>query len=581
MNVIDLKILTSIIIHNEKNQRKLSKINNYSLGKINESMKNLLLQGYLDDNYEITEKTKKLVTASKVNNAIILAAGVGMRMIPFNETLSKGLISIDNVPLVERIIHQLHDKKITDITIVVGYMMESYDYLIDKYEVKLVVNQKYSRTNSLVSLNTCSNLIDNTYVIPCDLWFEQNPFNDFELTSWYLIENELTDESNLRCSKTLSLFETKEFEFGNKMVGLAYIGTDIANEVKLHITEYLHEDNKNQWCYWEDSLIVKKKFLLPAKYNVNKVIEINKYEDIYQFNEENLTLKSPILEDISKKLNCKVEDISDLTLTKKGMTNRSFSFVLGKQKYIMRLSGEGTNLLINRANEKITYELIKDLHISDEIIVFDLNKGYKLTKFINNVHNCDVNNFNEVERCMKVLRFFHNKKLKSNYIFDLFERIEYYEELWGDNLSTYDDYSEVKAKIYRLKDFIDKLNPNYSLCHIDAVSDNFLFSDDGIKLIDWEYAAMQDPHVDIAMFAIYAIYDFNQINKLIDLYFEGQCDETTKTKIYAYIAICGLVWSNWCEYKKTLGVEFGQYTLAQYRYAKDYYKKVSERLKWE
>ena len=41
------------------------------------------------------------------------------------------------------------------------------------------------------------------------------------------------------------------------------------------------------------------------------------------------------------------------------------------------------------------------------------------------------------------------------------------------------------------------------LTHIDAVPDNFLFidSEDGsedIRLIDWEYAGMQDPHVDIA-----------------------------------------------------------------------------------
>ena len=42
-----------------------------------------------------------------------------------------------------------------------------------------------------------------------------------------------------------------------------------------------------------------------------------------------------------------------------------------------------------------------------------------------------------------------------------------------------------------------------------------------------------------------------------------------RTKIYAYIAVCGLLWSNWCEYKSRLGVEFGEYSLKQYRYAKD------------
>lgn len=83
---------------------------------------------------------------------------------------------------------------------------------------------------------------------------------------------------------------------------------------------------------------------------------------------------------------------------------------------------------------------------------------------------------------------------------------------------------------------------------------------------------MQDPHVDIAMFCIYSLYNKRQTDRLIDIYFEGECPHNIHTKIYCYIAVCGLLWSNWCEYKRNLGVEFGEYSLRQYRYAKDYYK---------
>ncbi len=87
---------------------------------------------------------------------------------------------------------------------------------------------------------------------------------------------------------------------------------------------------------------------------------------------------------------------------------------------------------------------------------------------------------------------------------------------------------------------------------------------------------MQDPHVDIAMFCIYSLYNRAQVDRLIDIYFEGKCDDAVRIKIYCYIACCGLLWSNWCEYKRQLGAEFGEYSLRQYRYAKDYYKIVSE-----
>ena len=76
----------------------------------------------------------------------------------------------------------------------------------------------------------------------------------------------------------------------------------------------------------------------------------------------------------------------------------------------------------------------------------------------------------------------------------------------------------------------------------------------------------------------YQMYKKEQVDHLIDLYFEGNCDDRTRIKIYCYIAVCGLLWSNWCEYKRKLGVEFGEYSLRQYRYAKDYYKIVQQEL---
>ena len=134
----------------------------------------------------------------------------------------------------------------------------------------------------------------------------------------------------------------------------------------------------------------------------------------------------------------------------------------------------------------------------------------------------------------------------------------------------------------RLRSFVDSLDKEWTLCHIDANPDNFVFGeDDHLYLIDWEYAGMQDPHIDIAMFAIYAMYGQSQLDRLIDAYFGGPIDILTRYKIYAYVAICGLLWSNWCEYKQSLGLDFGEYSLAQYRYAKEYSKKVLKYLKEE
>ena len=51
--------------------------------------------------------------------------------------------------MIERQIKQLHAVGITDITIVVGYLKEKFDYLIDKYQVKLLYNPEYASKNNL------------------------------------------------------------------------------------------------------------------------------------------------------------------------------------------------------------------------------------------------------------------------------------------------------------------------------------------------------------------------------------------------------------------------------------------------
>ena len=84
---------------------------------------------YVDVNMQRNGKTKAQIHAASPKNAIILAAGYGMRMVPINTEVSKGLLEIHGEPLIERLIRQLHEAEIYDIYIVVGFMKERYEYL--------------------------------------------------------------------------------------------------------------------------------------------------------------------------------------------------------------------------------------------------------------------------------------------------------------------------------------------------------------------------------------------------------------------------------------------------------------------
>lgn len=321
------------------------------------------------------------------------------------------------------------------------------------------------------------------------------------------------------------------------------------------------------------------KMIIPARtVPATNVVEIDTYEQLRELDGESNQLKSDALDVIVNTFHTTPEKVVNITVLKKGMTNRSFMFSVCGNKYIMRTPGEGTDQLINRKQEAEVFQTISGLGFCDDPVYINSTNGYKITKFLEGTRACDANNIQDLKRCMRKLKDFHEMKLKVDHTFDIFSQIEFYETLRGDQPSIYKDYEQTKENIFNLKYIIDNIPKDWCLTHIDAVPDNFLFykpeegEEEQLQLTDWEYAGMQDPHVDIAMFCIYSLYNKKQVDRLIDIYFENKCDKPTRSKIYAYIAICGLLWSNWCEFKRNLGVEFGEYSLRQYQFAKDYYK---------
>ena len=575
-------ILLALADRTFSNQRELASYTGYALGAVNKAMHSLIVNGYIDASMSITEKGRSLLKANKPKQAIILAAGFGMRMVPINHETPKAFLEIDGQPLVERLICQLQEVGIHDIKIVVGFMKEQFDYLIDKYGVQLIVNPDYAKKNNLHSLALASRYIDNAYIVPSDVWCEKNPFSINELYSWYMVSEIIESESDVRVNRKKELVRVTDGKDGNSMVGISYLCGSVADQVKKNILDMCKQPEYDG-SFWETALYKDNKMMASARVvSSSEVVEINTYEQLRDLDDHSEQLKSDALEVIAKVFNCNTSDILDIQVLKKGMTNRSFLFTVNGAKYIMRIPGEGTDQLINREDEAEVFSSLKGKGLCDDPVYINPRNGYKITKFLEGIRTCDPYSEDDLMRCMRLLKKFHDMKLEVNHTFDLFEKINFYESLWNGEKSVYRDYEITKQHVFELKDYIDKQKKDICLTHIDAVYDNFLFymceGEEKLQLTDWEYSSMQDPHVDLAMFSIYAFYNKEQVDHLLDLYYEGECPEDVRTKVYAYMAICGLLWSNWCEYKSHLGIEFGEYSLRQYRYAKDYYKLAKERM---
>ena len=118
-------------------------------------------------------------------NAIILAAGMGMRLRPLTNDKPKCLVPVNGVPMVERQIQFLHEAGITDITLVSGYKAEKLDYLKEKYGVDIIFNDKFDVCNNIYSMYLARNKFKNTFAIDGDTFLNKNCFLEHPSKSTY------------------------------------------------------------------------------------------------------------------------------------------------------------------------------------------------------------------------------------------------------------------------------------------------------------------------------------------------------------------------------------------------------------
>lgn len=88
---------------------------------------------------------------SRLNNAIILAAGHGSRMGALTAERPKALLEVAGYPLIDRQIDALTLSGIRNVTVVTGYKHDRlYEHLGTR--VSYIHNERYSKSNSLYSL---------------------------------------------------------------------------------------------------------------------------------------------------------------------------------------------------------------------------------------------------------------------------------------------------------------------------------------------------------------------------------------------------------------------------------------------
>ena len=610
-------ILRTLHENRESTQRDLALQLGVSLGKTNKLLSDTVSEGLLikvdnaegrgrNVSYEMTEKGRRLLERYRVEGALILASGFGSRFVPLTYETPKGLLEVFGERMIERQIRQLHEVGIKDITIMVGYLKEKFDYLIDKYDVKLLYNPEFAEKNTLATMHHAMDFLKgrNCYILSSDNWMRENIYHTYEADTWYAATF-MKGETREWAMETGKNGAIRSVSVGGSdkwcMYGPVYFTKEFS-EAFLPLIEAYYKMPGTEQFYWEDVLIRNLRNL-PEMY-INKrpdgeVYEFENLEELRRFDEKYVNDSgSKAMQLVAEVFGISEADIVNIRCLKAGMTNKSWYFSVSDSEetpeqyrgkaYICRIPGPGTEKLINRKQEGEVYKAVTGLEITEELVYFNSENGYKIARYYNGARNADYGNPEELSSCMALLKRLHNSGLRLQHEFDFEKELKGYEKDIKDVNAEipFEDYPLVRMQASEIMDWITSLNRPKTIAHIDSVKDNFIFTDEGLKMIDWEYAGMADPLVDLGMAAIYSYMSYDEVKELIKVYDEapsgtalgggialnGLSREDAFSIVTAYMGMGGLLWSLWGVYKMALGESFGDYTLKMYRYFKESYK---------
>ncbi len=197
---------------------------------------------------------------------------------------------------------------------------------------------------------------------------------------------------------------------------------------------------------------------------------------------------------IIKNLNIfKDELISFVKLENQGFNNINYLLKTSEKSYIIRVFKSTNSVNISREFEfKVQKKAFikniapKPIYLNDTFMIYEYTKG---------IHKTKLSKRNLLNLTSKVKKI-HKLKLTSN-IYNLKADFKMYKKELKDEKS-----KKLLEKSFKSLKEIKKMKIQLGLVHHDLNPKNIIFKNDNIKIIDWEYAGLNDIFFDFASICI-------------------------------------------------------------------------------
>lgn len=549
-----------------------------SQAEVEELISGLENKGYLR-NGVVTQQAFDEIQPLKVESAVILAAGGSDVSAKSVYSMPKGLYVKNGETLIERQIRQLQEAGIQDITVVVGYKQEMYFFLAEKWGVTLEINPDLKK-NNIFSLYIAREHLRSTYICNCDNYFEENPFSQYEFNSFHatVYKDHAKDELFVRKNSSGRILEVYSgAKSGECIYGHAYLDAGFSKRLREYLDKEI-EDFRVSALFWEEFV---------SRHAEDLDMYVREYSDdfLYEFDsiQEIQTIESLFLENVSGKINsriceelhCGENEIGNIVILQKGLTNVLFTFMVRGEKYIFRYPGESSSFFIYRKNEVRAQKLAARAGVDNTYVYID-ESGVKISRFVENAKDLNGIYYRDIElmkRLARQIRKFHDegrgmedwKEFEYNPIEQTERLMKEASRMKGNLFEIFAEEWDAMRKIYAYaeKDGIEK-----TMCHNDINGDNCLLTDHSFDIIDWEFAGWNDPAYDFGRVIAGYELDDPAIDDILEAYFGRKATELERLHWIAYMGLHNWYYVGWATYKESINESSRDWMLFFYKQVK-------------